>query len=111
MATFTTLASTAFLVSPPSAARFFGLPRHSSAVARPWIQVLGGRSLVVALSLWTFLYQEDLKAVGVLMMSATASAAIDAVICVREGERGRGLGHGIAGVGMAFAGWSLSRGK
>ena len=41
-------------------------------------------------------------------MSATTSAVIDAVICIKEGDVGKGWGHGIAGIGMALSGWWLS---
>jgi len=108
MAAFTTIASSLFLLTPSSAAGIFGLPQHTSPSAIPWIRVLGGRSFVIALSLWTFLYQGNVKAIGVIVMSATTSAMIDAVICVREGDVGKGWGHGIAGIGMALTGWWLS---
>jgi len=108
MATFTTIASSLFLFTPSSAAGIFGLPRHTSPGAIPWIRVLGGRSFIIALSLWTFLYQGNVKAIGVIVMSATTSAVIDAIICIREGDVGKGWGHGIAGIGMALSGLWLS---
>lgn len=95
-----TLGALAFYM-PSTMADQFGLPLPTPS-AKPLVQVKGARDMSIGLAYFLFGYQDNAKAVGVLVICHALVGVFDALIVWNHGVRQQVWGH-VFGAGLLAA--------
>ena len=94
-----------FILSPLVAAEIFGLPQtKAQRQDTAFLRVLGGRNLAIGLMGLTLAYQDDLKAVGSVLLCLVVPGTLDSVIIWRQGTRSAAWGHIFGTIGFVVLG-------